>query len=85
MDNQISKIETILHDQAKTLMGICLKRFENLELPNGQTLSHAQIKSLYSNIVKDTIFENNRATIKLIRAMVDVGDSLVSKDPPKKV
>ncbi len=79
MENLI-KIETILHEQAKTLMGVCLKRFENLELPQGQTLTHGQVKSLYSTIIKDTIFENNRVTIKLIRTQMSVGDRLITKD-----
>ncbi len=79
MEN-LSKIETILHEQAKTLMGVCLKRFENLELPQGQTLTHSQVKSLYSTIIKDTIFENNRVTIKLIRTQMSVGDRLITKD-----
>jgi len=78
MEN-LSKIETILHEQAKTLMGVCLKRFENLELPKEQVLTHTQIKCLYSNIIKDTIFENNRVTIKLIRTQMSVGDKLITR------
>jgi hypothetical protein len=83
MEN-LSKIEELINDNARTLVGILTKRLENLQLPKDKELNFEQLKCLYFTILKDSIYENKRFLIKLIQTNLTVGDKLQSKDPSIK-
>lgn len=79
------KLEELLNDNSKTLVGILTKRLENLQLPKDKELSFEQLKNIYFNILKDSIYENKRYLIKLIKTNIEVGDKLISiQDSTKK-
>jgi len=84
MNEMLNKIEELLNDNSKTLVGILTKRLENLQLPKDKELTFDQLKCLYFNILKDSIYENKRFLIKLIHANIEVGDKLIAKDLSKK-
>lgn len=73
MEELINKINELIDDNSKTLVGILLKRLEDLQLPKEQALSIEQIKVLYSNLLKNTIYENSRFFKKLIKSNLDTG------------
>jgi len=84
MNDILNKIEELLNDNSKTLVGTLTKRLENLQLQKDKELTFDQLKCLYFNILKDSIYENKRSLIKLIKANLEVGDRLIVKDLPKK-
>ena len=83
MEEIINKLNELLEDNTKVLVGVLLKRLENLKLSEGQTLTFEQIKSLYSNIVKNSLYENNRFLLKLIRANFETGKIVFRQNTPK--
>ena len=72
MDNEniISKLNEIIDDNAKTLVGILLKR---LDVLNGEELSSEKKNSLYKSLVKEHIYENARYLKKLLKANLETG------------
>jgi Ran GTPase-activating protein (RanGAP) involved in mRNA processing and transport len=80
-EQELIKLTDILNDNSKSLVGILLKRLENLNISNTQSLSFLQIKEIYVNLVKDSIYENNRFLLKLIKANFESGKIIFNQKP----
>ena len=83
MEKLINKINEIIDDNSKLLVGILLRRLENLELPEEQSLTVSQIKLLYANLLKDCVYENSRILKKIIKINLDTG-TIIFGDPSQK-
>lgn len=83
MEEIINKLTEILNDNVRSQVGTMLKRLEELNLPEGKTLTFDQIKFLYSNIIKNSLYENNRFLLKLIRANFETGKIVFRQNTPK--
>lgn len=70
------KIENILDDQAKTLVGVLCKRIEVLEKEKQLT------PNLYKSLTKELIYEHCRFAKKLINLYLTVG-TIVFKSKEK--
>ena len=79
MNEMLNKIEELLNDNSKTLVGTLTKRLENLQLPKDKELTFDQLKCLYFAILKDQIYENKRFLFKLIKTNLEVGDKLITR------
>jgi hypothetical protein len=75
------KIEELINQNSRTLVGILIKRIELLENNN---LTFNQIKNIYKSLVKEEVYENARGLLKLLRANIDIGAKLISQRPDKK-
>jgi hypothetical protein len=71
------KMDEILTENSKCLVGIILKRLEVLEEERG--LSIEQYKSLFKNLTKEIIYENSRYLKKLIKAELTTGSIIFNK------
>lgn len=68
--DEATKIEAFIDDNAKTQVGVLLKRLEILEV---EQLTPIQIKSIFKSIVKETIYENSRTVKAFVRTILEVG------------
>ena len=75
-ENLVSKLNEIVEDNAKVLVGIMSKRVEVLEREN--CLS----PNLFKSLIKEIIYENSRYLKKLLNIELDRG-SIVFKTPEK--
>lgn len=67
---EIQKIENYLDGNAKSLVGVLLKRFEVLEQ---EDLTPAQLKSLYKKLIKEHVYENSRQVKAFLKACLEIG------------
>ncbi|MHA1437990.1 MAG: hypothetical protein ACTSPD_10470 [Promethearchaeota archaeon] len=67
---EIQKIETYLDGNAKSLVGVLLKRFEVLEQ---EDLTPAQLKSLYKKLIKEHVYENSRQVKAFLKLCLEIG------------
>ena len=72
-EETINKLYEISDLHTRASVGILLKRLENLNLPPEKSLTFEQLKIVYSNLIKDTLYEQNRAFKKLISAYFTKG------------
>ena len=75
-ENLVSKLNEIVEDNAKVLVGIMSKRVEVLE--REKCLS----PNLFKSLIKEIIYENSRYLKKLLNIELDRG-SIVFKTPEK--
>ena len=76
-NNNVNKILNIIDDNAKTLVGVMLKRIEVLEKEKVLT------PSLYKALIRELIYENSRYFKKLIKAQLTIG-KIVFKEKPRE-
>jgi hypothetical protein len=69
----LQELYSLSDNQTKSNIGILLKRLENLNLSLENSLSFSQIKELYKNLIKDTLYEQNRVFKKIIKAKYEKG------------
>lgn len=65
---ELEKIYILIDDDARSLVGILMKRFELLE--KQENLSLSQLKSLYKALIKEIVYEKSRVLKQLITVSI---------------